>query len=272
MNVINRICPNFTIGLDDTLCTGILTPNQVLILRGLYDSTHESPLIPNDVDVRNLTDEEIQSYSNTLLEFKKEVNREDLRLQEEAMLGTKGTNYVKALFVLDSAYDGSTRMRRIDMVAEIAYRCVNSFRQSKGLNTLSYQEIVDTYFNKGVNLFYPGNGVESKYTVLGQLTIRRNAIKTRLDWFLENDPNNDEVNDLTYKVEELNKIINLSTQIYPALCIYSLNTLKESLDVKIKTDFTSVEANTEINDEGEVNPTITENATKESWQEISKAS
>lgn len=272
MKIINRICPNFTVGLDDRLCEGVLTPNQILILRGLYDSTHETPLVPDSVDVRNLTDEEIKNYSEALLEFKKEINREDLKHQEEAMLGTKGNNYVKALLTLDSVYDGSTRMRRIDMIAELAYRCITNFRKDKGISNLSYQEIVDNYFNKGVNLFYPGNGIEPKYTVLGQLTIRRNGVKARLDWFLENDPENKEVKELTYIVEELNKIINLGTQIYPALCIYSLSTLKDSIDLKIKTDFTSVEANTEINDEGEVNPSITENPTKESWQEVSKTS
>lgn len=274
MNIINRICPRFTKGFDDCLNVGGMSPNQVLILRGLYDSTHESPLLHDSISVSDLTQDDLKYYSERLLEFKKEVNREELRLQEEAMLGANSSIFAQSLLTLDNEYsDGITKMRRIDMVAELAYQSIVHFSKANGLEHLSYQEIVDIYFSKGSNLFYPiANGVDPKYTVLGQLTRRRNNIKSRLEGLLEKDPSNKEIEQLKHRLEELNKICNLSTKVYPALCVYALATLKDSLDVKINTSFTSVDTDLHEEYEGEINPSITESPTKESWQETEKSS
>ena len=134
MNIINRICPKFTKGFDDCLNVGGMSPNQVLILRGLYDSTHESPLLHADISVSDLTPDDLKYYSEKLLEFKKEVNREELRLQEEAMLGANSSIFAQSLLTLDNEYsDGVTKMRRIDMVAELAYQSIVHFSKANGL-------------------------------------------------------------------------------------------------------------------------------------------
>jgi hypothetical protein len=80
MKIINRKCPTFLRGLDDKITVPVMSGNmssqEIVTLRGLYDSTHEQPLIPDDKT--EFTEEDIAEYSKKLSAFKKEVSARDI--------------------------------------------------------------------------------------------------------------------------------------------------------------------------------------------------
>lgn len=272
MKLIKRICPLFTKGIDDKIKVktfkGYMSPNEILTLRGLYDSYHEQPLVPQDVDITTLTEEDIAKYSSILSEFKKQVNRKDIQNQRLARMSLVNDSVNSAAITLDLHYRGVTKSRRINMIAEVFHQCIEDFKRKNGLTTMGNAEVIEKFFGTPLDFMYPSitQSKNNAYsTVFGALYSKYSAIKNLIANTPDLSPEQKEKYEKVLKEFEL--ILN-NKKLFISLCIMASNQIKDNDNVKISTDLSYVFSG-DGSDEAyqEIESVISEETKKDGWME-----
>lgn len=269
MKIKNRVCPNFTKGLDDKLkvqtLMGELSPRDILILRGLYEGYYRKPLVPSEVDVSNLTEEDIAEYSKKLATFRKEhVKKADMQQQKVAMMKHSSVPITKALSVLNERYRGATKIRRINMIADIFHNCLEQLKKDYNLEGVSNIDIINTYFGTPDKLFLVD---PSLHVDLQKRTIQMALYKKMLDVqeLLQKTVNENEKERLNYVLNEYKELLT-NRELFKALCLFALPQIKENDGIKCSLDF-SYASETDFSESAfaELENVVMEETKKDGW-------
>ena len=268
MKIINRKCPLFTRGLDDKLkvelIDGPMSPQEILTLRGLYDSTHETPLVPDDKTT--ITEEDIAKYSKVLSDFKKEVSRNDMEAQKLHRIKMSTSGISTAFVTLNDTYRGATKIRRIALMATMVHQCLEDFRRDKGITEMSNSEVISTYFGTPEAFFRgdPKLGSDLKYTVVARFFDKMKSLEKLRGQY---PASHFKYEELTKVIEEYRRIIT-DKNIFQALSILAAPQIKDNDGIKYSLDFSYSFDNT-VDDEAyaELEYLMMEETKKDGWME-----
>lgn len=270
MKLINRICPNPIKGLDDRLrietAKGILSQSDILTLRGLYDSYHSEPLIPDDIDVRNLTDEDIEKYSKILSEFRKKVKAKDLQDQRLARMKLVTNNVSKANLILNTFYRGRTKIRRIAMIAELFHQCLEEYKKDNGLIGYDNSEVINQHFGSPLNFIIPTKDQPKNKafaTVKARLLHQVKLYKGEL----ENTTDSSRKAFLEHAISELEQILK-NKELFISLCVMASSQIKDNDGVKLSLDLSyTLNSDEEEVAYSDVDYVLNEETKKDGWME-----
>lgn len=270
MKLIKRICPNPIKGLDDRLyietSKGILSESDILTLRGLYDSYHSTPLIPDDVDVSNLTDEDIEKYSKILAEFRKKVKNKDIQDQRLARMRLVTNNVSKANLILNTFYRGRTKIRRIAMVAELFHQCLEEYKKDNGLIGQDNSEIITQHFGSPLNFIIPTRD-QSKNKAASTVKARLLYQYKQYQKELETTIDNSRKQFLQHAIDELEQILK-NKELFISLCVMASSQIKENDGVKLSLDLSyTLGSDTEETAYSDVDYVLNEETKKDGWME-----
>lgn len=270
MKLIKRICPNPIKGLDDKLrietSKGVLSESDILTLRGLYDSYHVEPLIPDDIDVRSLTDEDIERYSKILAEFRKKVKNKDIQDQRLARMRFVTNGVSKANLILNTFYRGRTKVRRIAMIAELFHQCLETYKKENGLIGYDNSEVISQHFGSPLNFILPTRD-QPKNKALATVKARLLSQHREYKRELEITTDNSRKVFLQHAIAELDQILT-NKELFISLCVMASSQIKDNDGVKLSLDL-SYTLNSDAEEEvySDVDYVLNEETKKDGWME-----
>ena len=269
LTVIKRICPVFDAKIDEKVVvqttSGKMNPNNILVLRGLYDSTHETSILDN-IDSENITEQQLQEIGAKLQEFYSEVNKNDLEEQEKALMQKSNDIIAKAFIDVDKHFKGEQKIHRIKLIANLVYEILEEVKKELGAPNTDYKTILDEYYSDISSLFKPNknsSAIAKKFNVFQDIY---NKFNYYCDLEEEGSWKGD-ANVLDSIINGYSELIDPNNQeMFDSLCILALSEIKEFLDLKIDPSFGYAEETEDI-DYTDIIANITEEVKKDGWQE-----
>ena len=268
MKIINRKCPTFLRGLDDKITVPVMSGNmssqEIVTLRGLYDSTHEQPLVPDDKT--EFTEEDIAEYSKKLSAFKKEVSARDIAAQRLARLEQTSSPISTAFLVLNRTFRGATKVRRITMMATMVHQCLEYFKNVNGIQGMSNADVISEYFGTPDKFFFgdPSMGDKNLYTVKGRLYSKYKALLKEREKYPKNHVKYAEY---TQAIEQYELILK-NGEVFKSLIVAAASQIKENENIKYDLNFSYTVDDDKLEEQyAELEYVVLEETKKEGWQE-----